>query len=286
MPMLKKLIPSFLKRSFKDSVRGIVLSEETRDLVYFPSSSSETSYAIGPKPKQNGKFPIPPRNLQLNYGVDDESYLAGGAADVSTMYRLLGDSGFEVPRAKRVLELGCASGRMIRHMIDVAPAAELFGVDIDGQQIRWCIEHLSPPIQFCHTTIVPHLPFEDHYFDLVFAGSVFTHIEDIHETWLHELGRVIRPNGRLYISISDEHTIRLMDAYPPGDQYSSWLNSVPAYRDNKSNFGMIVVARGKDSQVFYHSDYFPAIVPKCFKWHSLTREAYAVRQSVVVLERI
>jgi ubiquinone/menaquinone biosynthesis C-methylase UbiE len=46
-------------------------------------------------------------------------------------------------------------------------------------------------------TILPHLPFEDRSFDVVYAGSVFTHIDDLAQTWFLELRRVLHAGGML-----------------------------------------------------------------------------------------
>ena len=133
---------------------------------------------------------------------------------MTEMIRALEQNGFSIGSAKRILEFGCAAGRMIRHLPEIAPNAELWGVDQNAERIRWCIENLTPAIHFATTTMVPHLPFEDRYFDLIFCGSVFTHIEDIQESWLLELGRVLRPSGKLYITIHDEHTVTVTRQMP------------------------------------------------------------------------
>ena len=54
--------------------------------------------------------------------------------------------------------------------------------------------------------------FSDSYFDLIFTGSAFTHIDDLAEAWLLELRRLLSEKGRVYITIHDRHTIALLDA--------------------------------------------------------------------------
>ena len=77
------------------------------------------------------------------------------------------------------MELGCAAGRVIRHLNELAASREIWGVDFAAAATMWCEENLSPPLHFATTTVVPHLPFKDEYFDLVYAGSVFTHIDEL-----------------------------------------------------------------------------------------------------------
>jgi SAM-dependent methyltransferase len=110
----------------------------------------------------------------------------------------------------RILELGCAAGRMLRFCPRTSADAELWGVDIKAAQIAWCQEHFPPPFRFATTTTLPHLPFEDRYFDFVFCGSVFTHIGDLADAWLLELRRILRPGGMAFITIHDEHSVDLL----------------------------------------------------------------------------
>jgi SAM-dependent methyltransferase len=49
---------------------------------------------------------------------------------------------------------------------------------------------------------MPGLVYEKEWFDLVFGISIFTHLsEEAHEAWLHELMRVLKPGGILFITL-------------------------------------------------------------------------------------
>jgi ubiquinone/menaquinone biosynthesis C-methylase UbiE len=284
--MLSKLLPAFFKRAIKTRIRTIASGGHE---LYGQSLPGENAYCIKPsnptaKHPEGGKFPIPPKELWVGYASDAQGYIFTGKCHVTEMIRLLEQSGFSIGSAKRILEFGCAAGRMIRHLPEIAPNAELWGVDPNAERIRWCIENLTPAIHFATTTMVPHLPFEDRYFDLIFCGSVFTHIEDLQESWLLELGRVLRPSGRLYVTIHDEHTVTLLDKFRD-HLLAKDMQEQPTYCTNKNDFNMIVVGRGALSQVFYSSQYFQFITPPIFRWISRTTEAY-VYQSAVILEKL
>ncbi len=283
--MLFKLLPKFFKQAIKPRMRTMANSG-----LYVQSFPGEDAYCIKPgnrtaKLPEGAKLPIPPQGLWLGYGPDAHAYVSGGERHVTDMIRILEEKGFSVRGAKRILEFGCAAGRMIRHLPEVAPNAELWGVDMRAQHIRWCVENLTPAIHFATTTTVPHLPFEDRYFDLIFCGSVFTHIEDIQESWLLELGRILRPSGRLYITIHDENTVRLLDTEYPNIRLAKRMREQQTYRSNKNDFDMIVIGRGATSQVFYSSTYFQFIIPPIFRWISITTKAYGY-QSAVILEKL
>ena len=197
--MLSKLVPGFFKRAINTRIRTIARGGHE---LYVQSYPGENAYCIKPndstaKLPEAGRFPVPPKEMWVGYASDAQGYISTGKCHVTEMIGLLEQSGFCIGGAKRILEFGCAAGRMIRHLPEIAPDAELWGVDQNAESIRWCIENLTPAIHFATTTRVPHLPFEDRYFDLIFCGSVFTHIEDLQESWLLELGRVLRPSGKL-----------------------------------------------------------------------------------------
>jgi SAM-dependent methyltransferase len=247
---------------------------------------------------------MPPKDLWIG-GPTKEFYLYWGKKDVNKMLEVVKESNFSFREASRILDLGCREGRMIRHLKPLSEACEIWGVDISGEHIFWCKRNLNPPFHFATTTTVSHLPFEDSYFDFIYTGSVFTHIDDLSESWLLEIRRVLSPNGRAYITIHDKHTIKLLDAYykeynlkpetPESSasrellstrQFSLALHANDVYRKNKdSNFLMLVLGRDVDSQVFYDKDYFCNMLTPMFDVLSVTEGAYSEYQTAVVCKK-
>ena len=103
-------------------------------------------------------FPIPPEPRA--YGDTEEHWLNSGKRDVDTMLRILNSSNFFIEKGNRILELGCATGRMTRWLASLAGECEIWGVDIGARGIVWCQENLTPPFNFATVTTAPHLPFE------------------------------------------------------------------------------------------------------------------------------
>ena len=111
--------------------------------------------------------------------------------------------------AGAVLDFGCATGRITRHVMDmVRPDCEVWGVDIHAPSINWCLENLSPPCNFFTSTTTPHLPFRDGYFDVVIAASVLDTMSELRDAWLLELRRVLAPDGALYLTLIDRQFAR------------------------------------------------------------------------------
>jgi SAM-dependent methyltransferase len=151
---------------------------------------------------------------------------------------------------------------------------------------------MSPPFRFATTTTFPHLPFEDNFFDLVYAGSVFTHIADLAESVALELRRILRPGGRLYITIHDEHTMELIERNPEANSFlDDLLKEFSSHSPfSSSDFLMLAInrtpgpgARGQ-AQVFYHSEFILRHWGSLLKVVSIHPEAYG-SQSAVVMEK-
>jgi SAM-dependent methyltransferase len=153
-------------------------------------------------------LPAPPRELWQRWGLSLESYLESGRRDVRAMLATMLEAGAEEAGLVRVLDFGCAEGRMLRALTE--GDRELWGVDVNAERIVWAQQHLSPPLRLATTTTAPHLPFPDEYYDFVYGVSVFTHIRDLNDAWFLEVLRVLRPGGFAYVTIHDEHSVDVL----------------------------------------------------------------------------
>lgn len=247
-------------------------------------------------------LPIPPRRpFWANYCTSVETWVQSGKDDIESMRRILRESGFAMEEASKILEFGVAGGRLIRHLRDLTSKTEIWGVDLWASAVHWCQEHLSPPFYFATTTVVPHLPFPDQTFDLIYAGSVFTHLDDLTVAWFLELQRIVKPGGRLYFTINDRHAVNIFEgAGTPtnraryiervqGEQaWQEWINSLhrtPEYTQFlKGNAQMITMGRPGICHVFWDVDYLKSRIGPGWIWRSATQEAYG-HQTGVLLER-
>lgn len=237
--------------------------------------------------RSEDSLPVPPQYLRAGYGDTVEDWLNGGKQNVDKMMMLLNSTNFFLQKGNRVLDFGCAQGRMIRWLTDPAEECEIWGVDVSARHIVWCQENLSPPFNFATVTTLPHLPFEDNYFDL---GSVFTHIDDLSDAWLLELKRIMRPGGRLYITVHDKHTADLVINHPELVPYAKDFRKFLLSHDKNINFKnanyykFSINPGGPESQVFYDIDYLRQHWGRVLKLGSVTPEAYGY-QTAVLLEK-
>ena len=186
----------------------------THGRLFVPHREGQLSYVIlktagANRPANAQELPVPPPHLLLGHS-DAVQFLSWGELHFSSMEGILKRSGYMLARGQRILDFGCGSGRMIRWLRGIADGSDIWGVDIRAEHVLWCREHLQPPIHFAVTTVVPHLPLEDGYFDLIYAGSVLTHIDDLVDSWLLELSRLLKPGGSRYLTNHDNTSVSML----------------------------------------------------------------------------
>jgi SAM-dependent methyltransferase len=260
-----------------------------RQIVYNPFVSAkffplqgESHYAVIHRASDRpagADLPVPPKELWEGYGDTEADYLACGRADMAAMLDILRAGGARPEELFRVLEFGCAAGRMLRFYPYTGDKSEIWGVDIKARHIVRCQQHLPPPFRFATTTTAPHLPFEDNYFDLVYCGSVFTHIGDLADAWFLELRRVLRRGGHAYITVHDKHSVHLLlTKYRDVPGYRFLTDSLRRLDEKTSllsqDYACFSMGSEPKTQVFYDADYLVR------KWAlfatilSVTQEAY------------
>lgn len=260
----------------------------------YPHAPTESEYVLrklpDTMPRDEFGLPVPPQNLWMSYGKTADIYLDSGKHDIQVMRTLLEEAGFRFTPGQRVLEWGCAAARMLRWLYPYSRESEIWGVDISAAHIAWCADFLSPPFQFVTTTTFPHLPFEDRSFDLIFAGSVMTHIFDLAEMWLLELKRILRPGGFLYVTIHDSQMVQ--DMLAGKEDYGSGIrDQVVAFEAraglSRERFETAVLRRvsGAD-QVFYDTAYVQERWGRWFDVRAFVPRAYGFQAAVLLQRRV
>jgi SAM-dependent methyltransferase len=146
--------------------------------------------------------PLPPPLLRyrVHGSLDARGYLRVGERCSGDLRQALRLEGRELSSFRRVLDFGCGSARVLRHLGDLPASCRLYGTDIDAEAIRWCREAI-PFATFEINDSSPPLPFADSTFDLIYAVSVFTHLdEELQNAWLAELRRVTAPHALLLLT--------------------------------------------------------------------------------------
>jgi malonyl-CoA O-methyltransferase len=94
---------------------------------------------------------------------------------------------------KRVLDVGCGKGRFARVFHEQQPEAELWGLDISEEMLRFVPAGIQT-----RAGSMTELPFDDASFDHAYATESLEHAVEI-EKAVAEICRVVKPGGRIVV---------------------------------------------------------------------------------------
>jgi ubiquinone/menaquinone biosynthesis C-methylase UbiE len=176
---------------------------------------------------------------------DLEVFFATGRDDVDRLIEL---SGWEQTCSMRLLEIGCGTGRMTRHL--ATRFREVVGLDVSGEMIRQANElhpHL-PNASFVEGTGVDLSLFPDQSFDAVLSYIVFQHIpsRQIIYHYVEEALRVLRPTGSFLFQARNDQPLGNTGTYQ-GDRVE--LEEIQ--RIARGNSREITVVKGRGEQYCY-----------------------------------
>jgi SAM-dependent methyltransferase len=160
---------------------------------------------------------------ELYYGANHYAYWASGLRDVFQILDWASANDFSFDTT---LDIGCASGRVVRHLHYQTDVSRVIGCDINRLHVEWISRYLPPAIAVFQNTSIPTLPLASDSADLVTAFSVFTHIDSFDTTWLMELRRILRPGGVAWLTIQGDRVWRELK---PGWPLYDALDTHPDY---------------------------------------------------------
>ncbi len=106
----------------------------------------------------------------------------------------------------KVLDLGCGNGKTSEALLDIG--AEVTGIDFSQPAVDSCISRFGDSACFVCGDVC-RLPFDDNEFDAVFAFHVLEHLTEPElKIAVSEIGRVLRPGGRLCLKCFAEGDMR------------------------------------------------------------------------------
>ena len=187
-----------------------------------------------------------------------EEFFQGGERTREALESAALEAGKPIETFRSGLDFGCGCGRVVRAFRRHAAFLKLHATDVDAEAIAWCRQHL-PIAEFRVNDGTPPLPYANEQFDLIWAISVFTHLDEERQfAWLAELRRILRPGGILLATVYGR---------------PSWESSSIFWRDQPAAFVRKIEERG-----FHYANtgsddgIFPDTFPDWYQmaWH--TRE--------------
>lgn len=145
------------------------------------------------------------------YDAENASSMLNAYYERPAMLSLAGEV-----RGRRVLDAGCGSGPLAAELL--RRGAVVTGLDASPAMVELARRRLGDDVPLHVGDLAEPLPFADDSFDDVVASLVLHYLED----WgapLAELRRVLRPGGRLLLSVNHP-TVRVFN-FPQEDYFAT-----------------------------------------------------------------
>lgn len=101
-----------------------------------------------------------------------------------------------LPKGK-FLDVGCGLGFFMDHLNKVNPKLQIHGVDYSTYNLKQAKKRL--PFTFKRCNIEDGIPYEDKFFDMVYAAEFIEHIVDP-DYFIEESYRILKPGGYILIT--------------------------------------------------------------------------------------
>ncbi len=129
---------------------------------------------------------------------------------------------------KRILDIGCGTGRWTMEMAVEFPQAQVVGIDLvlpdSAASLGHGLEQKPENAFFLEGDILKGLPFDDASFDFVYIRLMFTAIPASYwPALLDDMIRVTRPEGWIE---SVESWATVSDTYPASHTINEWFNEL------------------------------------------------------------
>jgi len=241
-------------------------------------------------------YPIPAVSDREGYHKDRHyDWWMSGLRDCICAKRTLMRHGLSLNPGDNVFELGCASGRVLRHFACQETGLTIWGADIQLRHVEWIRKFLPERIRVFQNSVLPQLPLESNSQKLVYGFSVFTHIDDFELAWLAELRRILIPGGIAYLTIHSERTWKNMNPeWPLWKGLNRHKDEIPDYEISADLFKGPMPAQktvfwwttgqNYNAQVFHSEDYIRNAWGRFFSIKEIIAAGYDY-QDVVVLQK-
>jgi trans-aconitate methyltransferase len=149
--------------------------------------------------KNNPGFPMPPDSLLFETGsLHYHSYQNSGqeaALEIKSLCKIFRNS-----PTLAILDWGCGTGRVTRHLPDYFPEAKITGADVNPSCIQWLQNNMQGIDWIQSSTNLSDETISAQY-DLIIALSVLTHLPANEQAnWLNQLHGLLQPQGLVWLS--------------------------------------------------------------------------------------
>lgn len=176
---------------------------------------------------------LPPKSLRGKMCGDafrtDSFYFLSAVLEATRFSARVGRT-----KSARIVDIGSGLGRLATGLLAESEDVQYLGIDAHQDFVRWCkenIERYHPSFQFVHLDMANELynpagslvgselrlPVDDASADVVNLWGVFTNMkpEDV-QAYVGEIGRILRPQGRCFLTACVEDDVPDVTVNPTG----------------------------------------------------------------------
>jgi len=180
---------------------------------------------------------VSPADQMLRGVLDQEHYFRCGRSAVECIQKALDIASFPAKRIKRILDLPCGHGRVLRYLKAAFPEAEIAACDLLRDGVDFCSSTFgATAIYSCDEPEA--IPLKPGSFDLIWVGSLFTHLDaPLWPRFLAALRNSLAPDGLLIFSTHGRDIYERMLDGLFDDSLAHRRRMLMLYRYERTGFG-------------------------------------------------
>jgi SAM-dependent methyltransferase len=170
-------------------------------------AARELVETLGPAAALVERTPSPKETM---YGGLRGPYLLAGVSALKLLRKAMALAGMGEP-PRTILDLPCGHGRVMRVLRAAFPDATLIACDLDREGVDYCARTFGAvPV---YSDVDPARVRIDHEVELIWVGSLFTHVDPARwEGFLDLFAQVLRPGGILVFTTFDRPRRPVLDS--------------------------------------------------------------------------
>lgn len=236
---------------------------------------------------KHDRIPVPaPEDREGYYGERHFCYWLSGLYD----YKQILQHVPSVNPGGTVVDFGGASGRVARFFSLHHPGSDVIVAELNINHIDYVNDHFPVNTKTIKLSSYPHFMLADASVDLLYAFSVFTHIDAYELSWIAEIYRILKPGSYAYLTIHSEETWNLLPeahlykALSENREFRKLFREGQPMPHDRLVFEYNPESHDYNCNVFHHSRYIEAHWGKWFRIEKIIYQGHSY-QTVVILRK-
>ncbi len=180
---------------------------------------------------------ISPNDRMLDTVSGERAYYSCGRSAIGCIMDSLHGASKSTSEVRRVLDLPSGHGRVLRYLKVAFPQADITACDLVRDGVDFCASTFGAVPVYSNADPA-QIPLEHNAFDLIWVGSLFTHLNsDLWPKFLNGFHSWLRAGGLLVFSTHGRKAYRDMKIYARDYGISHWRRTSGLFEYERTGFG-------------------------------------------------